>query len=136
MAKLVLVEDDALMIRMYEKAFSFEGHEVATATNGADGIKKIKEIKPDLVLLDIMMPKMNGLEVLDKLKGDDETKDIPVVVLTNLASEKDAEAALTKGAVRYIIKSEQDPKEVNDIVTEILAGYTRDDIPTKKDNQG
>ncbi|MAF81102.1 response regulator [bacterium] len=132
MAKLVLIEDDPIMIRMYEKAFSFEGHKVETANNGADGIKKIKQMKPDLVLLDIMMPKMNGLEVLDKLKGTDDTKDVPVVVLTNLASEKDAEAALSKGAVRYIIKSEQDPKEVNDIVTEILAGYTRNDIPTNK----
>ena len=135
MAKLVIVEDDPLILRMYKKVFTFEGHDVETATNGADGIKKIKDTKPTLVLLDIMMSEMNGLEVLDKLKSDDETKNIPVIVLTNLAGEKDAETALAKGAVRYLIKSEHDPKEVNDIVNEVLGGYTRDDLPTKKKNK-
>ncbi len=76
-----------------------------------------------------MMPKMNGLQVLEKLKSDPATKAIPVVMLTNLASQQDAESAMSKGAVKYIIKSEHDPKEVVNLVKEVLAGYTRSEIP-------
>jgi DNA-binding NarL/FixJ family response regulator len=72
---------------------------------------------------------MNGIQVLEKLKSDDKTKPIPVIMLTNLAGQQDAEAALAKGAVKYIIKSEHDPKEVVDMVKEIIAGYTRNEIP-------
>jgi CheY-like chemotaxis protein len=85
--------------------------------------------KPSLVLLDIMMPKMNGLETLDKLKANPDTQHIPVVMLTNLAGQQDAEEALLKGAIKYIIKSEYEPKQVVDMVKEVLAGYTRDAVP-------
>jgi len=132
MPKILIIEDDPLMLRLYQKAFSFEGYEVEAAYDGEEGIKKAGEIKPTLILLDIMMPKMNGLEVLENLKQDPELKAIPVVVLTNLAGKKDAEEALSKGAVRYIIKSEYEPKQVTDLVKEIIAGYTRDEIPTSK----
>jgi CheY-like chemotaxis protein len=130
MTKILIIEDDPLMSRMYQKIFKFEGYNVDFAVNGEDGLEKIRAIKPTLVLLDIMMPKMNGLEVLDKVKLDPETKSIPIIMLTNLAGTQDAEAALAKGAVKYIIKSENEPKQVANIVKEILAGYTRDDVPT------
>jgi len=71
-----------------------------------------------------------GLEVLEKLKLDPETKAIPVIILTNLAGTQDAEAALAKGAVKYIIKSENEPKQVVNMVKEILAGYTRNEVPS------
>jgi DNA-binding NarL/FixJ family response regulator len=76
-----------------------------------------------------MMPKMNGLETLDKLKANPDTQKIPVVMLTNLAGQQDAEEALLKGAIKYIIKSEYEPKQVVDMVKEVLAGYTRDAVP-------
>ena len=129
MSKILLVEDDPLISRMYEKIFSFEKYEVTVASDGESALAKIRETKPTIVLLDVMMPKMNGLEVLDALKSDPETKNIPVVMLTNLAGEKDAETALAKGAVKYIIKSQYDPKQITDMVKEILAGYTRDQVP-------
>lgn len=130
MAKvLLIVEDDPLISRLYEKIFKFEGYEVVTAMNGEDGLVKARQEKPNLVLLDIMMPRMNGMEVLEKLKADPATKTLPVVMLTNLAGEKDAETALAKGAIKYIVKSNYDPKEVADMVKEIIAGYTRDEIP-------
>jgi CheY-like chemotaxis protein len=72
-----------------------------------------------------MMPKMSGIEVLEKLKADEATKKIPVVMLTNLAGKQDAEAALAKGAVKYIIKSDYDPKQVAEMVKGILGGYKR-----------
>lgn len=129
MTKILITEDDPLMSRMYQKIFAFEGYEVEMAANGQECIEKARDIKPTLILLDVMMPIMNGLTALEKLKSDPVTKAIPVVMLTNLAGQQDAESALAKGAVKYIIKSEHDPKEVADMVKEILAGYTRDEIP-------
>jgi len=129
MAKILLIEDDQLMSRMYQKIFTFEGYKVETAVDGEQGLEKSRTSKPTLILLDIMMPKMNGLQVLEKLKADPETKKIPVVVLTNLAGQQDAEAALAKGAVKYIVKSEYDPKQIADMVKEVIAGYTRGEIP-------
>lgn len=129
MTKILIVEDDPLMSRMYQKIFKFEGYDVDFAADGEEGLDKIRSTKPTLILLDIMMPKINGLEVLTKIKQDPETKAIPVIMLTNLAGTQDAEAALTKGAVKYIIKSENEPKQVVNMVKEILAGYTRNEVP-------
>ncbi len=92
---LLIVEDDPIMARLYEKIFTFEDYEVVMAKDGKEGLVKAREGKPLLILLDIMMPKMNGLEVLERLKADPKTKKIPVVILTNLAGEKDAETALS-----------------------------------------
>ena len=127
---LLIVEDDPLMSRMYQRIFTFEKYQIEIANDGLSGLDKARTVKPSLILLDVMMPKMNGMEVLDKLKQDPELKKIPVVMLTNLAGQQDAETALMKGAVKYIVKSEHDPKEVANMVKEILAGYTRDNIPT------
>lgn len=129
MSKILIVEDDPLMSRMYQKIFSFENYEVIQAADGEEGLEKAKTVNPTIILLDVMMPKMNGLDVLDKLKLDPSTKSIPVVMLTNLAGQRDAETAMAKGAVKYIIKSEYEPKQVADMIKEILAGYTRDEVP-------
>jgi CheY-like chemotaxis protein len=129
---LLIVEDDPLMGRMYQKIFTFEKFDVEVAADGEEGLAKASASKPTIILLDIMMPKMNGLQVLDKLKANEETKNIPVVMLTNLAGQQDAETALSKGAVKYIVKSEHEPKEVANMVKEIIAGYTHNDIPEVK----
>jgi CheY-like chemotaxis protein len=114
---------------MYQKIFTFEGYTVEMAGDGEEGLEKARSVKPTMILLDVMMPKMNGLQVLEKLKADPELKAIPVVMLTNLAGQQDAEAALAKGAVKYIVKSEYEPKQVADMVKEVLAGYTRNEVP-------
>lgn len=129
MAKILIVEDDPLISRMYQKIFNFEGYDVEMAADGEEGWEKIKTVHPTLVLLDIMMPKMNVLQVLEKMKLDPATKAIPVVMLTNLAGVQDAETALSKGAIKYIVKSEHEPQEITNMVKEIMAGYTRNDIP-------
>lgn len=132
MTKILLVDDDPLMVRMYQKKFEVDGYEVETAINGEEGFNKAKKIKPNLILLDIMMPKLNGLETLKKIKEDKDIKNIPVILLTNLGgSQEDAEKGLSLGAVSYLIKANYSPKEVVDKVKEILAGYTRD-IPSVK----
>ena len=130
MARILIVEDDPLMSRMYQKIFTFERFEVSLAYNGEEGFEKAVKEKPTLMLLDVMMPKMNGIQLLEKLKIDPTTKTIPVVMLTNLAGQQDAERALAKGAVKYIVKSEYEPKQIVNMVKEILAGYTRNELPT------
>jgi len=127
MTKIFIIEDDPLMIRMYEKAFKLSGYEVEVAFDGEDAINKLKamETKPTMMLLDIMMPKMSGFDVLRTIKEDADLKTIPVVVLTNLAGQDDAEKALELGAVLYLVKSQYDPKEIVDKVKEILSGYTK-----------
>jgi len=129
MTTILITEDDPLMSRMYQKIFTFEGFQVEMAADGQEGLDKARELKPTMILLDVMMPKLNGLQVLEKLKADPETKAIPVIMLTNLAGQQDAENALTKGAIKYIVKSEYEPKQVADMVKELLAAYTRDIVP-------
>jgi CheY-like chemotaxis protein len=123
MTKVLIVEDDPLISRMYQKIFTFEKFDVEVAANGEEALGKVTDFNPTLILLDVMMPKMNGLQVLEKLKEFDITKHIPVVMLTNLAGQQDAETALAKGAVKYIIKSEYEPKQVVDMVKDVLKGY-------------
>lgn len=129
MAKILIVEDDPLIAQLYETAFRFDGYDVATAADGEKGLAEVKSWQPTLVLLDIMMPKKNGLEVLEAMKTDDQTKHIPVVILTNLSEHNDAEAALSRGAVKYIVKAEHTPKQITELVKEILSAYTRYDLP-------
>lgn len=106
MAKILIIEDDPLMLRMYEKVFKYEGYEVVLVNNGKEGVGLAKTNKPDLVVLDLMMPEMDGLQVLELLRKEDSTKSIPVVVLTNLVNDSVMNTALSLGAKGYLVKSE------------------------------
>ena len=126
MAKLLLVEDDPLMVRMYQRKLINDGYEVEVAVNGEDGLVKIRSFFPDLVLLDVMMPKVNGLQVLERVKSDPSISKIPIIILTNLGgSQEDIERGLELGAVAYLVKSAYRPDEVVAKVKEVLAGYTK-----------
>jgi CheY-like chemotaxis protein len=116
MKKVLLVEDDDYMLRMYQKLFTYGGFHVTAATDGLEGLKQARKIKPDLIILDVMMPKMNGLELLAKIKKDETIKHIPTVMLTNLSMEKDIDEALAQGACLYIIKNEHEPQKVFEMV--------------------
>ena len=121
MDKILLIEDEVLILRMYEKIFSYEGFTVVTAENGVEGIEKAKENKPALILLDIMMPKMDGLRVLELLKQEPLTKEIPVVILTNLSSDVVIKDAFAKGAAGYLVKSEI----INDKIVDEVKQYIK-----------
>ncbi len=127
--KILIVEDDPLISRMYQNVFEFEGFDVVMARNGLEGLAQLKKFKPVLIMLDVMMPKMNGIRFLEEVKANPKVKNIPVVVLTNLAGMEDADKALEMGAVKFIVKSENKPREVVSQIREILAGYTRSSIP-------
>lgn len=129
MTAILIIEDDPLILRMYQQAFVFKKHKAFIAENGEEGFKKARTEKPDVILLDVMMPKMNGLEVLAKLKHDPLTKHIPVIMLTNLSQDDDIQAALALGAVQYITKIDHTPKQVIDQVERIIVATTRDQIP-------
>jgi len=119
--RILIAEDDEMMSHLYVKAFGLEGYQVELAGNGQEALDKARATRPNLIVLDVMMPKLNGLQALDQLKADPKLKSVPVVMLTNLAGQQDAETALAKGALKYIIKSEHDPSEVIVMVKKILA---------------
>lgn len=118
--KILIAEDDPMMARLYEKVFNFEGYQVEMASDGQMALDKARELPPTLIILDVMMPKLNGLAALEQIKADPKLKDIPVIMLTNLAGQQDAESAIAKGAAKYLIKSEHDPREVAALVKEVL----------------
>jgi len=119
--KVLLVEDDPLVYRLYQKLFKLENFEIETAENGQIGLDKLKTFHPDIILLDVMMKTMNGLDMLTKLKADKATADIPVVVLTNVADMRITQLASEHGAVTVLIKSQSEPADVVGMVKGVLA---------------
>ena len=125
MTKILLIEDDGLMSRMYSRLFIHEGYDVQVAQDGEEGFAKAIEFLPDIILLDVMMPKMNGLETIRKLKEDERTRNIIVVLLTNLAIQDKLDEAMRLGAVAYITKSDHQPDEIIKMVEGFLSKKTQ-----------
>lgn len=118
--KIAIIEDDLAIAQMYRMKFEVEGFEVETAENGALGLELLEKMQPDIVLLDLMMPELNGEEVLEKARATDWGKDLRVIILTNL-SEQEAPAKLKElGVTRYIVKAEMTPKQVAELVKQEL----------------
>jgi len=109
---ILLVDDDLTLREMYDERLKAEGFDIIQASNGDEAMRKAKESKPNIILLDIMMPKVNGFDVLKQLKADSDLKDIPVIVLTALIQDVDRVQGKKLGAVDYIVKSETMPGEV------------------------
>lgn len=117
---ILIIEDELVVARMYEKLFTFGNYSAVLALGGKDGLKQAKKLKPSLILLDILMPVMNGLEVLEELKKDSSTNAIPVVMLTNVGEEDIVEKAHNLGAKGYIIKSDFEPKQLLEMIKNYL----------------
>lgn len=109
---ILLVEDDSFLAEMYATKLSIEGFEVSLAQDGEKGIRLAQKEIPDLILLDILLPKKDGFEVLETIKKDDPTKNIPVILLTNLSQKEDIDRGLKLGAIDYLIKAQFMPSEV------------------------
>ena len=118
--KILLIEDDEMLSTLYAEKFKREGYEVATANNGVDGLKLAEEHKPNVILLDIIMPKMDGFMVLKKLRKNGATKDISVILLTNLGQEEDVKKGKALGADDYFIKANHTPSEIVTKVKDIM----------------
>ena len=122
MKKILIVEDEALLSEMYEQGFLKDGgFSVFTTTTAEHGIELTKREKPDLVLLDIVLPKKDGFEILEELRSQDLTKQTPVILLTNLGQKPDVERGIKLGADDYIIKAHFTPSEVVEKINKILA---------------
>jgi len=109
---ILLVEDDEFLAELYGTKLSLEGYNVFLASDGEKGLKMVKEKKPDLVLLDIILPKMDGFEVLKEIKADKSLKSVPVILLTNLSQKDEVKKGLEFGAKDYLIKAHFMPSEV------------------------
>lgn len=118
---VLLVEDDTFLLSMYTTKFELENFKVLAAEDGEKGLKMALKENPDIILLDIMLPKIDGLEVLKKLKADSKTKNIPVILLTNLSQKNEIEQAMSLGANDYLIKAHFMPSEVVEKIKKTLS---------------
>jgi CheY-like chemotaxis protein len=120
--KIVLCEDDEVLSKVILEELKEAGFDVSYANNGVDGLKTIQSVKPSLVLLDVLMPQMDGFAVLEALKKSPDTMNIPVIMLTMLGSDDDIKKGLKLGANDYIVKSQHAVGEICDKVKEFFAG--------------
>ncbi len=121
-AKILIIEDDRYISKMYQLKLSLDGFDVQVADNGRIGVDKVREFKPDIILTDILMPEMDGFEVIKMVKSEPETKDIPILIMSNLGQEDHIQKGLELGAMGYIVKSQYTPSKVVEKIKEILAG--------------
>ena len=112
MTKIAIIEDDSVISQMYRMKFEADGFEVRIANNGRIGIDLVKSFKPDVILLDIQMPEMNGAEALKQIRTQDSSKTIPVIVLTNLGEEEAPSELRALGIHSYIVKANLTPRQV------------------------
>jgi len=110
--KILLVEDDPLLVKMYTAKFTKEGFQVISAQDGEAGLNLALKGDVNIIILDVMMPKLSGIDLLTKLRQDPRGKDIPVLMLTNLTQEEEAQKALSLGAKEYLIKANLTPSQV------------------------
>lgn len=118
--KVLIVEDEKMLADMYGTKFSMEGYEVEKANDGAAGLEKAKTMQPDIILLDVIMPKMDGFTVLKALKEESRLKDTPVILLTNLGQDDDAKKGKELGANDYYVKSNHSPSEIVEKVKQVI----------------
>ncbi|MBU1255934.1 response regulator [Patescibacteria group bacterium] len=112
MKTIIFIEDEPTLQKTVGRFLENEGYEVKSAIDGETGLAMVKKIKPDLVLLDLILPKKDGFEVLKELKADETTKDIPVIILTNLEKTADIEKTLSLGATTYLVKANYELEEI------------------------
>ena len=117
---LLVVEDDEFLVKMYESGLVKEGFRVSTAGDGEIGLRSAEELRPDLILLDLILPKMDGFSCLEKLKENPTTKRIPVIILSNLGQNSDLKRGLEMGAEDYLIKTDYTVKQVGEKVKKTL----------------
>ena len=117
---IMIIEDDIFVMDIYQTKLSQEGFQLISAINGVEAIKKLATETPDLILLDIVMPYMGGLEVLAEIKKDERINKIPIIMLTNLSQKEEVDTAMGLGANDFLIKSHFTPSEVLEKIEKIL----------------
>ncbi len=110
--KISVIEDDKFLRELIVQKLSNEGYDIIEAVDGEKGVESVKKEKPDLILLDLILPGIDGFEVLARIKSDPALSEIPVIILSNLGQKEDIERALKMGAVDYLIKAHFTPEEI------------------------
>ncbi len=121
MTKIAIIEDDPTISQMYRMKFEAEGFDVQLADNGLRGVSLVDSFKPDIILLDMQMPKMSGDEALKQIRSKSASKTTPVIVLTNLGAEEAPKTLSALGIHSYIVKADLTPKQVVERVKEALS---------------
>ncbi|OHA70003.1 MAG: hypothetical protein A3H01_01705 [Candidatus Wildermuthbacteria bacterium RIFCSPLOWO2_12_FULL_40_9] len=120
MKKILLVEDDPFLIDIYKDKLEESGYAVETVEDGDQVLNKITEARPDLVLLDIILPNVDGWEILRTIRNKPDTKDLKVIILSNLGQKEEVEKGVDLGATKYLIKAHFTPSEVIKEIKELL----------------
>jgi DNA-binding response OmpR family regulator len=120
-SKIAIIEDDAAISQMYRIKFESQGYKVETAENGVLGLALAENMKPDMILLDLMMPEMNGSDMLQKMRATDWGKDIKVIILTNMGEQEAPDILKTLGVSAFVVKADMTPRQVADLVKNHLA---------------
>lgn len=121
MSKVAIIEDDQVIAQMYRIKFESEGYHVETAENGKIGLEMVEKINPDIILLDLMMPEMNGDEMLRKLRATDWGQDVKVIILTNVGEQEIPDEVKELGVNAVILKADMTPSQVTTLVKRELA---------------
>lgn len=125
MSKVLIIEDDQPYRKIYQRKFEVSGYTVEVAQDGLEGLKKIRSFMPDIVFLDVMMPNVDGFQVLEQTKADPALKHIPMVVITNLSTGDDSQKLLQKGAAAVIVKSDTEPNDIVAKAAELIEASAR-----------
>lgn len=121
MAKILVVEDERVLNQAYELILKKEGHDVEVAFDGSEALKIFRQSKPDLVLLDLRLPKMSGVEFLNKLNPSKNFPDTSIIIFSNYDDQKEIDAAFKSGAMRYILKAWSSPQDLVKVINETLS---------------
>lgn len=120
MPRILMIDDDTFFLAIYKKKFEAEGFEVATASNGEDGLRCASDKHPDIIMLDLVMPRVDGFQVLERLKADSVTSHIPVYICSNLCQQVDIDRCKSLGAAGYAIKAQTTPEEAVKQINRLL----------------
>jgi DNA-binding response OmpR family regulator len=121
MTKVAIIEDDVAISQMYRIKFEAEGYQVETAENGVTGLALIEKMRPDIVLLDLMMPQMTGAEMLAELRKTDWGKNLKVIILTNMGEQEAPEIIKSLNVSAFIVKADMTPRQVAELVKKQLS---------------
>ena len=127
MNKVLVVEDDDFLRGIITRRLTKEGFNVSEAIDGKQAVRKIKELKPDIVLLDLILPELDGFGVLSEIKHDPRSSSIPVIILSNLGQAEDVEKGLKLGAADFLIKANFTPAEIVEKVKDILKKFSKNE---------
>ena len=124
-SKVLMADDDKMLLDMYKERLELASYVVESCSNGEEALAHVRDFNPDIIMLDVMMPKMNGYETLASLKSDPATKNIPVIMLSALMRDFNREKAVEGGAEDYLIKSEAMPSDVITKIEQVLQKYNQ-----------